>query len=72
MKIYYMTQASIRPPTFVVFTDKADKMHFSAERFLVNRLRDDVERSAKRIAKLEQKLEQTLEQQRAQRPTTDS
>ena len=38
----------------------------------VNRLRDDVERSAKRIAKLEQKLEQTLEQQRAQRPTTDS
>lgn len=39
-KIYYMTQASVRPPTFVVFTDKADKLHFSAERFLVNRLRE--------------------------------
>ena len=39
IKIYYMTQASIRPPTFVVFTDKADKMHFSMERALVNRLR---------------------------------
>jgi GTP-binding protein len=39
-KIYYMTQASVRPPTFVVFTDKADKLHFSAERFLINRLRE--------------------------------
>jgi len=40
IRIYYMTQASIRPPTFVVFTDKADKMHFSIERALVNRLRE--------------------------------
>ena len=40
IKIYYMTQASIRPPTFIVFTDKADKMHFSVERFLMNRLRE--------------------------------
>ena len=40
MKIYYMTQASIRPPTFVVFSDKADKMHFSIERALANRLRE--------------------------------
>lgn len=40
IKIYYLTQASIRPPTFIVFTDKADKMHFSVERFLVNRLRE--------------------------------
>lgn len=40
IKVYYMTQASIRPPTFVVFTDKADKMHFSVERFLMNRLRE--------------------------------
>jgi len=40
IKIYYMTQASIRPPTFIVFTDKADKMHFSIERALKNRLRD--------------------------------
>ncbi|MBV8068985.1 MAG: ribosome biogenesis GTPase Der [Acidobacteriaceae bacterium] len=40
IRIYYITQASIRPPTFVVFTDQADKMHFSVERFLVNRLRE--------------------------------
>ncbi len=40
IRIYYLTQASIRPPTFVVFTDKADKIHFSEERFLINRLRE--------------------------------
>jgi GTPase len=40
IRIYYLTQASIRPPTFVVFTDKADKMHFSIERALINRLRE--------------------------------
>ena len=40
IRIYYITQAGIRPPTFVVFTDKADKMHFSIERFLINRLRE--------------------------------
>jgi GTP-binding protein len=40
VKIYYITQASIRPPTFVVFTDQAEKLHFSAERFLMNKLRE--------------------------------
>jgi GTP-binding protein len=40
IRIYYVTQASIRPPTFVVFTDRADQMHFSLERFLINRLRE--------------------------------
>ena len=40
IRIYYITQVSIRPPTFVVFTDKADKIHFSIERALVNRLRE--------------------------------
>jgi GTP-binding protein len=38
-KIHYMTQASVRPPTFVVFTN-TNHLHFSAERFLVNRLRE--------------------------------
>src|SRR5262249_25998272 len=28
IKIYYMTQASVRPPSFIVFTDKAKSMHF--------------------------------------------
>jgi GTP-binding protein len=37
-KIKYVTQASLRPPTFVVFTDRRD-MHFSAERQLVNLFR---------------------------------
>lgn len=40
LKIYYMTQAGIRPPTFVVFTDQAKHLHFSSERFLINRLRE--------------------------------
>lgn len=40
IRIYYMTQAGIRPPTFVVFTDKAGSMHFSVERALINRLRE--------------------------------
>jgi GTP-binding protein len=39
MKVFYITQASVRPPTFVMFTDKANKVHFSQERFLVNQLR---------------------------------
>lgn len=39
VKLYYITQAAIRPPTFVVFTDKGEKLHFSSERFLVNQLR---------------------------------
>jgi GTP-binding protein len=40
IKLFYITQASIRPPTFVVFTDKGPNMHFSTERFLTNRLRE--------------------------------
>ena len=38
-KILYITQAGIRPPSFVVFTDKAGPLHFSHERYLVNQLR---------------------------------
>lgn len=40
LKIFYLTQASIRPPTFVLFTDHAKELHFSTERHIVNRLRD--------------------------------
>jgi GTP-binding protein len=39
MKVYYITQAGVRPPTFVAFTDKANDLHFSSERFLINQLR---------------------------------
>ena len=39
-KIYYMTQVAIRPPTFVLFVDHADALHFSTERYVVNQLRE--------------------------------
>ncbi|HTS51295.1 MAG TPA: ribosome biogenesis GTPase Der [Bryobacteraceae bacterium] len=39
IKLYYMTQASVRPPAFVVFTDQGQDLHFSTERYLVNQLR---------------------------------
>ena len=38
-KIFYITQHSIRPPAFVVFTDRGGPLHFSHERYLVNQLR---------------------------------
>ena len=38
-KIFYITQASIRPPAFVVFTNRSEPMHFSHERYLVNQIR---------------------------------
>jgi GTPase len=39
MRILYMTQASVAPPTFVLFTDRDVKLHFSYERFLENQIR---------------------------------
>jgi len=39
-RILYITQPSVRPPTFVLFMDKVRKLHFSTERFLINRLRE--------------------------------
>jgi GTP-binding protein len=38
-KVRYITQPTVRPPTFVLFTDRRAKLHFSTERFLINRLR---------------------------------
>jgi len=40
VKIYYMTQAGVAPPTFVLFTDRAVKLHFSYHRFLENQIRE--------------------------------
>lgn len=40
LKIYYMTQASTRPPTFVCFVNSAELFHFSYQRYLENRIRD--------------------------------
>jgi GTP-binding protein len=39
VKVFYMTQASVAPPTFVLFTDKDVKLHFSYERFVENQIR---------------------------------
>lgn len=40
LKIYYATQVAIKPPSFVVFVNDPELMHFSYERFLENRIRD--------------------------------
>jgi GTPase len=39
VKIYYMTQAGVSPPTFVLFTNRKVNLHFSYQRFLENQLR---------------------------------
>ncbi|MEH7224268.1 ribosome biogenesis GTPase Der [Bacillus sp. JJ1566] len=40
LRIYYVTQVAVKPPTFVVFVNDPELMHFSYERFLENRIRD--------------------------------
>lgn len=40
LKIYYMTQASVAPPTFIFFVNNAELFHFSYKRYLENRLRE--------------------------------
>ena len=39
LKIYYLTQVAVNPPTFVAFVNDVELMHFSYERFLENQLR---------------------------------
>jgi GTPase len=39
VRIFYMTQAAVAPPTFILFTDRDVKLHFSFERFLENQIR---------------------------------
>ena len=41
LKIFYMTQASTKPPTFVVFVNDKKLFHFSYERYLINQLRKE-------------------------------
>ncbi len=41
LKIYYMTQASTKPPTFVVFVNDKKLFHFSYERYLINQIRKE-------------------------------
>lgn len=39
LKIFYMTQASVKPPTFVIFVNNAELLHYSYVRYLENQLR---------------------------------
>ena len=41
LKVYYMTQASTKPPTFIVFVNDKKLFHFSYERYLVNQIRKE-------------------------------
>jgi GTP-binding protein len=43
LKFYYGTQTGIRPPTFVVFANRPDKIHFSYKRFMVNQIREQLD-----------------------------
>lgn len=40
LKLFYMTQVSTKPPTFVLFANKKELMHFSYQRYIENRIRD--------------------------------
>ena len=40
LKIYYMTQVSVRPPTFVLFVNETELLHFSYKRYIENQLRE--------------------------------
>ena len=40
LKLFYMTQVSTKPPTFVLFVNKKELMHFSYQRYIENRIRD--------------------------------
>ena len=42
LKIYYITQASSKPPTFVIFVNRADLFHFSYQRYLENQIRSTI------------------------------
>ena len=40
LKIYYTTQVAVKPPTFVIFVNEPESMHFSYQRYLENKLRE--------------------------------
>lgn len=40
LKVYYITQVAVKPPTFVVFVNNPDLMHFTFKRFLENQIRE--------------------------------
>jgi GTP-binding protein len=43
MKLYYITQVSIKPPAFVIFVNYTEGIHFSYERYIINKIRENFE-----------------------------
>jgi GTPase len=69
VKIYYVTQASTSPPTFIIFTNQRDRLHFSFERFLENRLREEFDFTGSPIRFIQRVRERShREIERALRP----
>ena len=46
LKIYYMTQASTKPPTFVCFVNDHELFHYSYQRYIINRIRETLDRKS--------------------------
>lgn len=40
LKLFYITQASVKPPTFIIFVNKKDLFHYSYQRYIENRIRE--------------------------------
>ena len=40
LKIYYMTQVAVKPPSFVIYVNDKELMHFSYQRYLENKIRE--------------------------------
>ena len=43
LRLYYITQVGVKPPTFVIFVNDRELMHFSYTRYIENRIRDAFE-----------------------------
>jgi GTPase len=41
VKFYYATQAAVEPPTFIVFTNEPENVHFSYRRYIENHIREE-------------------------------
>jgi GTPase len=68
VKIFYMTQASSAPPTFVLFTNQPLRLHFSYERFLENRLREKFDFTGAPLRFL-QRMKERGHRERGRKPT---
>jgi GTPase len=68
VKIFYITQASSAPPTFVLFTNQPLRLHFSYERFLENRLREKFDFTAAPMRFL-QRMKERGHRERGRKPT---